>query len=129
MKKKSILLTLALLISGLFVCTFTFSSCDKDTFCYVQVTVIDETNDTLVNNAYVKIDINGSSIWDEGYTNSKGVYNTHFAAPAIFNVNVKYIVNQESGEFRKGDTTIKLKEGETVTTTVYLKEQVYRQGQ
>lgn len=127
MKKKSVLLAVALLIATL--TTVCLTSCDKDTMCYVKVTVIDEMTNIPVEGAYVKIDNNGSSVFAEGMTNSNGVYPAEFAAPAIFNVNVRKDVNYDSvtGQFRGyrvGDATFKLKAAETVPVTVVLKSNV-----
>lgn len=128
MKKKTLVGVLALLFSTLVM--FTFSSCDKDTMCYVNINVVDELDNSPVEGAYVKIDNNGSSIFAEGATNANGVYKTEFAAPAIFNVNVQkdVIIDLENGVmgYRKGDATFKLKEGETIDVTVTLKEHTYR---
>lgn len=128
MKKKTLVGVLALLFSTLVM--FTFSSCDKDTMCYVNINVVDELDNSPVEGAYVKIDNNGSSIFAEGATNANGVYKAEFAAPAIFNVNVQkdVIIDLENGimGYRKGDATFKLKEGETIDVTVTLKEHTYR---
>ncbi len=87
MKKKSIFAAAALLVSALGLTTLV--SCDKDTLCYVKVTVVDEANGNApVKGAYVKIDNNGSSIYKEGATNDNGVFQTDFPAPAMVNVPV-----------------------------------------
>lgn len=127
MKKKNALSVFALLISVL-TC-ITFVSCDKDTMCYVNVTVIDEIDNSPVEGAYLKIDNNGSSIFAEGTTNANGVFKTEFAAPAIFNVNVKKDVNFDSitgryRGYRAGDATFKLKTAETKEVTVKMKKEV-----
>lgn len=128
MKKKSIVFALALILSTLVA--FTFTSCDKDTMCYVTVKVIDEVDNSAVVGAYVKIDNNGSSIYAEGATNENGVFKTEFAAPAIFNVNVTkdVVIDSVSGAmgYRVGDATFKIKEGETTDVVVTLKEHVNR---
>lgn len=129
MNKKSIFATLALLISVLF--STILVSCDKDTMCYVKITVVDEADNNMpVKGAYVKIDNNGSSIYKEGETNENGVFNAEFAAPAIFDVNVldstnwDTLYNKYMG-FRTGYANFKLKTAETVDVTVVLKEHVY----
>ncbi len=132
MKKKSIFAALALFVTALSVATLV--SCDKDTMCYVKVTVVDESNNNNpVKGAYVKIDNNGSSIFAEGSTNDNGVYQTEFAAPAIFDVHVldsavwDTTYNKFMG-YRTGEATFKLKTGETVDVTVVLKDHIYYVG-
>lgn len=129
MKKKSIIVALALFVSTLSLATLV--SCDKDTMCYVKVTVVDEANNNApVAGAYVKIDNNGSSIYAEGSTNENGVYQTEFAAPAIFDVHVldsavwDTTYNKFMG-YRTGEATFKLKTGETVDVNVVLKDHIY----
>ena len=129
MKKKRIFAAAALLVSALGIATLV--SCDKDTLCYVKVTVVDEANGNApVEGAYVKIDNNGSSIYKEGATNANGVYQTDFPAPAIFDVHVldsavwDSTYNKYRG-YRTGEATFKLKTAETVDVTVVLKQNVY----
>lgn len=129
MKKKRFLSTLFLFISALSLATLV--SCDKDTLCYVKVTVVDEANQNApVKGAYVKIDNNGSSIYKEGETNDNGVYQTDFAAPAIFNVFVldsavwDTSYNKFMG-YRTGEGNFKLKTGETVEVSVVLKDNIH----
>jgi len=126
MKKKILAVACAFLISGLAI--FNFISCDKDTHCYLQVTV--KNSDGLtVSGANVKIDIDSSYVSREGVTNASGRFDTEFPAPAIFNINATY----ESAEFyteiyppdnwfcyQKGSNTVRLKEGEIVEATVTL---------
>ncbi|MCR4813130.1 MAG: carboxypeptidase-like regulatory domain-containing protein [Bacteroidales bacterium] len=129
MKKKSIFAAAALLVSALGLTTLV--SCDKDTLCYVKVTVVDEANGNApVKGAYVKIDNNGSSIYKEGATNDNGVFQTNFPAPAIFDVHVLDSAvwdtnyNRYMG-YRTGEATFKLKTAETVDVTVVLDDQVH----
>ena len=129
MKKKSVFIALALFVSTLSLTTLV--SCDKDTMCYLKVTVVDEANNNApVKGAYVKIDNNGSSIYAEGTTNDNGVYQTEFAAPAIFDVHVvdsadwDTLYNKFMG-YRTGEATFKLKTGETVDVNVVLKDNIY----
>lgn len=102
-------------------------SCDKDTYCHVDVTVVDQTNRQRVPNALVMIYVNGSTVGDTGYTNSDGVYNTKLAAPGVFNVKAQKQVSDCVGHdvsewycHRDGTASVRLKEGETVASTVYL---------
>lgn len=128
MKKKNFFTVLTLLVSVLGIATL--ASCDKDTLCYVKVKVVDEANNNLpVKGAYVKIDNNGSSIYKEGYTNDNGIYQTDFAAPAIFDVNVvdSAVWDTNYNKFmgyRTGNATFKLKTAETVEVTVVLDDKV-----
>ncbi len=129
MKKKILALTCILLMSGL--SAFFFGACDKDTNCYVEITVIDEITKLPVKNAYVKIDIDSSYINAQGYTNAAGRFDAVFSAPAIFNVSVKYETGYDETYtpdvffcYRKGNNTIRLKEGETVKSTVILESPI-----
>lgn len=111
-----------------------FNACDKDTNCYVQVRVVDLVqNDTFpVNNAWVKIDSDSSMVKAEGYTNQLGLFETMFSAPAIFNVAVKLTVADSTypatnyDVYRKGNNTVRLKEGDTVLTIVILEKDTLR---
>jgi hypothetical protein len=131
MKKKSLFLIGTLLISVLSVLLFT--SCDKDTWCYIDVTVIDSKNNNLpAPNAWVKIQyvkenpsdptnpITGS-ISDTGQCDASGVYKTRFAAPAIFTVVARVDEPDTLNNrfyYREGEKSVRLKESETVSTTV-----------
>lgn len=127
MKKKKWLYIGILLISALSATLF--ASCDKDTWCYLDVTAV-EMDKTPVANAWVKIDMEGSTIFDKGYTESNGVYSTKFAAPAIFNITVRvpYIdtLNPNTPYYREGIKSVRLKEGETVSETVVIEEEIKR---
>ncbi len=125
---------LSLLVLALAGMMSLFVACDKDTDCYVTVNVIDIMKitdsigsrvDTLpVPDAFVKIDIDSS----EGYTDVSGTFRTVFAAPAIFNVAVKLNVLDENYDpskfdvYRRGSGTIRLREGDTVFSTVILEK-------
>ena len=82
MNKKIFAAICLLLIGGLSI--FFFNACDKDTNCYVEITVVDEVTKKPVKNAFVKIDIDSSYVSREGYTNANGRFDTQFDAPAIF---------------------------------------------
>lgn len=125
MKKKILALVCTILIGGM--SAILFNACDKDTNCYVKVSVVDETTKAPIKNAFVKIDIDSSYVSSEGYTDASGVFETSFLAPAIFNVNVTYETGYDSVYtpdlfycYRKGSNTIRLKEGDTVFSTVVL---------
>ncbi len=127
---------LSLLVLALAGMMSLFVACDKDTDCYVTVDVIDIVKvtdsvsshiDTLpVPGAFVKIDIDSSMVNSEGFTDETGTFRTVFAAPAIFNVAVKLTVALEEYSpdkfdiYRRGSGTIRLREGDTVFSTVIL---------
>ncbi|MCQ2273402.1 MAG: hypothetical protein MJZ86_01265 [Bacteroidales bacterium] len=132
MKKKSLFLIGALLLSAL--STMFFTSCDKDTWCYIDVTVLDPKNDNApAGGAWVKIqyvkenesDPNNpvtGTIADTGQCDSHGIYKTKFAAPAIFTIAARIdepdTLNFNKPYYREGEKSIRLKEGETVYATV-----------
>ncbi len=131
MKKKALPLLGILLISAL--STAIFASCEKDTFCYLEVTVLDAKNNNLpapgawVKTQYVKNNEQDpennvvGTISDTGQCDQNGVYRTKFAAPAIFTIMARIdepdTVNHKFF-YRQGERTVRLKEGETVTSTV-----------
>ncbi|MBO7577141.1 MAG: hypothetical protein J6T03_06720 [Bacteroidales bacterium] len=131
MKKKSLSVFGFLLIS-LLSCTV-FTSCDKDTWCYVDVTVLDAKNNNEPSpGAWVKIqyvkknDANPQNnvvgtISDTGQCNANGIYQTKFAAPAIFTVTARIHEPDTLNDkyyYREGEKTVRLKEGEAVPVTV-----------
>lgn len=122
MKKKRSFLFGILLISVL--STALLVSCDKDTWCYLEVAVKDIETQQPVEGAWVKIDMDGSTINDLGQTNSSGAYSTKFAAPAIFNITSRLdfvdTVNPTIKFYREGVKSVRLKEGETVEATVII---------
>lgn len=134
MKKKILALTLTLLIGGM--SAILFHACDKDTNCYVHVTVLDEVTKEPLSGVFVKIDIDSSYVSREGYTDARGVFvpEEPFTAPAIFYVNATYETGYDdsiytAAEFfcyRKGSNTIRLVEGDTVYCTVNVEETINR---
>ncbi|MDO4217872.1 MAG: hypothetical protein Q4D03_06850 [Bacteroidales bacterium] len=133
MKKKNLIFALALLIGGVSAALM-MNACDKDTNCYVQVSVVDETSNKPLKNAFVKIDIDSSYVKAEGYTDVAGLFNATFTAPAIFNVNATYEDGYDSVYtrdtyicYRKGSNTVRLKEGDTVYSTVVITKDIYRE--
>ena len=133
MKKKFFVAACVLLISGLAACFM--NSCDKDTNCYLQVTVKDSKGG-LVPHAWVKVDIDSSYVSRQGYTNAQGRFDTVFEAPAIFNINAKFEHDTFYTEiytrdnyycYQKGNNTVRLKEGETVEATVTLDPGIVRE--
>lgn len=132
MKKKILTFIGLFLISGLSAAFF--SACDDDTNCYVRVNVIDEETKKPVSNVFVKIDIDSSYVSAEGLTNVQGQFFAQFTAPAIYNVSAKYETGYDSMYtidqfycYRKGNNTIRLKEGDTVETTVILESEIVRE--
>jgi hypothetical protein len=140
MQKKHLFFAGVALISGL--SALFFNACDKDTDCYVKVNVVDIVTDSLnntdtlpVSGAYVKIDIDSSMVNAEGKTNAAGIFSTVFTAPAIFNIAVKYTVldtptydPSKFDVYRRGSNTIRLKEGDTVFSTVILEKDTIRES-
>lgn len=132
MKKKILAFACLLLMGGL--STFFFSRCDKDTNCYVEVTVLDELTERPMKGVFVKIDANGGSpVYAEGITNELGRFDTVFSAPAIFNVHAEYETGYDSLYtrdafycYRVGNNQVHLKEGETQHVTVILESKIYR---
>lgn len=141
MKKKIFALASLLLIGGLSI--FFFAACDKDTDCYVEVTVIDESTKKPLPNVFVKIDSNESDFGDTttssavnatGYTDMTGVFRATFSAPAIFNVYAVWETNDNPEQYpdsvfynyREGKNTIRLREGEIVKSQVILMSKINR---
>ena len=62
------------------------------------------------------------TISDTGQCNEMGIYKTRFAAPAIFTVTARIdepdTLNNHRFYYREGEKSVRLKEGEIVTTTV-----------
>ena len=101
-----------------------FSSCDKDTNCYLTVLVRDEATHAPIPLANVTISQNGGSLRADGVTGVDGTFQTYFVAPAIINVKATLPQPEGVGE-RRGETSIRLKEGETVTATVTLTPEIF----
>jgi len=131
MKKKILPLFGLLFISVL--STVALTSCDKDTWCYLEVTVLDSKNGNnpapgaWVKTQYVKNNESDpqnnvvGTIADTGQCDQSGVYRTKFAAPAIFTIMAR--INEPDTlnnkfYYRQGERTVRLKEGEVITSTV-----------
>ena len=95
-----------------------FSSCDKDTNCYIDVLVRDEISRNPVSGVSIEIKQEGGVVHANGITGANGIFSTHFIAPAI--VIVKADLPVENGGHRRNETSIRLKEGETVTANITL---------
>ena len=122
--KKKILSFFALLAFSILPMTL-FTACDKDTNCYLDVYVVDEATNEPISGAVIKISQdNGGNVRDNGVTDKDGHYKTKFSAPAI--INIEATLNVPGGE-RRGSTTIRLLEGETINTKIALTSQIYGQ--
>ena len=125
MKKKINRLCLLLFISLLPMASFT--SCDSDTNCYLDVQVIDETTKAPVSGATVEIYQNNCDPSDYNYqlgvTNAEGIFSTYFLAPGIFSI--KASLNVENGGQRRGTGTVRVIEGETKRTEVILGNDIH----
>ncbi len=121
MNKKVSLLSVILFISML-SCTI-FTACDKDTNCYLDVLVVDETSRAPIPNAKITISQNGGSVHDEGVTNAEGIYQTHFSAPAVVNINA--VLDMENAGERRGSNAVRLVEGEVKTVTIPMPAEIF----
>lgn len=124
--KKKILLASALLFFSILPLAF-FTSCDKDTNCYLEVLVIDDTSKLPIPLANVDItQSGGGTVQAHGITDGDGLFKTSFKAPAIVKVkaSLPIPVSQGGGE-RRGETQVRLLEGETLTAKISLTNQVY----
>lgn len=132
MKKKTWLSALFAVTCAISI--FFFASCDKDTRCYVKISVIDEETKAPISGAIVKIDIESSAIAAEGTSDHNGEFYASFAAPAIFEVKVTYEDGYDEELYRpdffycyrEGTNTIRLVEGDTVKSTVIVSSEVKR---
>ena len=124
MKKKINRLCLLLFISLL--PTVFFTSCDKDTNCYLDVIVIDEATKDPLSGVTVELYQNNCDEneynYRRGVTDAKGTYSTFFEAPGIFSI--KATLNLDGGGYRQGNGTVRTVEGETKTATVVLSSHV-----
>ena len=133
MKKKGLIAAGILFFSALGA--ISFQSCDKDTYSYLDVTVIEQETRHAVPHAAVTISASGSTVGDYGFTDDEGVFSTKFAAPAVFDVYARMFIVEEIIDsisdpssytytykyfHRDGASSIRLKEGETVEATVYI---------
>lgn len=125
MKKKFHILPLLLFFSILPLAFFT--SCDKDTNCYVDVLVVDEATRVPVSGVEVMLYQNNGSPNDRNYavgiTNEEGIFSTHFPAPAILSIKATYAV--ENNGFRYGTGTVRLVQGETKKATITLESGIH----
>jgi hypothetical protein len=122
MKKKLNIAALILFISLLPMTIF--SSCDKDTNCYLDVLVLEEGTRAPVSGAKIIINQEGGSVYAVGITEANGKFSTYFNAPAILNVNAELLVDVENNGYRRGSTTVRIIEGESKTAIVTLAQQI-----
>lgn len=127
MKKKILVLPVLLFISLL--SSLLFTSCDKDTNCYVEVLVVNKSNRAPVSDAKVELYQHNCSPNDYNYatgvTDENGKFTTHFGAPAILTIKVTHATttNGVVGT-RTGYGTVRLIEGETKEATVALDSEI-----
>ncbi len=136
MKKKNLLLSAMLFFSTLSISLF--ASCDKDTNCYLDVKVVEESvvdpisgtaiSGVTVPGATVEVYQDGGNVHANGITNGSGIYSTYFDAPAIVKIKAKEQVYNATGQAigeRRGETAVRLKQGETVSALITLGSQLY----
>ena len=123
MNKKSILFPALLFISLLTAPIF--SSCDKDTNCYLDVMVVEEGSRLPVSGAKIDISQEQGSIHQEGVTAADGKFSTSFPAPAILTVRATLITDVENNGYRSGETTVRTSDGERITAMVTLASEVH----
>ena len=121
MNKKITLISVMLFIS-LLSCGL-FTACDKDTNCYLDVLVVDETSRAPISGAKIVISQNGGSVHDEGVTDATGMYSTHFSAPAVININAT--LDMGNGGERRGSNAVRLIEGEVKTVTIPMPTEIF----
>ena len=104
-----------------------FASCDKDTNSYLEVLVIDDATKAPISGANVDItQTGGGTVQAHGVTGADGIFKTMFKAPAIVKVkaSLPIPVSQGGGE-RRGETQVRLLEGETLTAKISLTDQIF----
>lgn len=122
--KKKILSFFALLAFSILPMTL-FTACDKDTNCYLDVYVVDEATKNPISGAVIKISQdNGGNVRDEGFTDKNGHCKKKFSAPAIINIEATLAV---AGGVRRGETSVRLQEGETINAKIALTSQIHGQ--
>lgn len=99
-----------------------FTSCDKDTNCYLEVLVTDLSTKKPVKNVKIEVKQDGGTVHASGKTDTDGKYTAEFTAPAI--VQVKADLSVADNGHRRAETSIRLQEGETVTANILLPKTV-----
>ena len=125
MKKKILFASAMLFFSILPMLLFT--SCDKDTNSYLEVLVLDDVTKNPIPAANVDItQSGGGTIQVHGITGNDGIFKASFKSPAIIKVKASLpIPIEQGGGERRGETQVRLLEGETLTAKISLTDQVY----
>ena len=125
MKKKILFASVMLFFSILPMLLFT--GCDKDTNCYLEVSVIDDDTKAPIPNAIIDISQSGGGVVHvQGVTDNGGNFKATFKAPAIVKVKASLPrPDAQGGGERRGETQVRLLEGETLTAKISLTGQYY----
>lgn len=103
-----------------------FSSCDKDTHCYVEVQAVYENGEPATA-ANILINQSRGTIEFHGVTDNSGTCLATFNAPAILSVNASVNATDPTGNVigqRTGQGTVRTIEGETVSCRVVISNQI-----
>ncbi len=136
MKKKNLFFS-AMLFFSILPLTL-FAGCDKDTNCYLEVKVVEESTVNPISGAVISgipvpgavIEVyqDGGNVHANGITNGSGTFSTYFNAPAIVKIKAKLNLYNAAGQYageRRGETAVRLKQGETITAQITLGSQIY----
>ena len=122
--KKKILFASAMLFFSILPLAF-FTSCDKDTNSYLEVSVTDETTKLPIPLAIIT-QAGGGTIHVSGITDNDGIFKATFKAPAIVKVKASLPrPDAQGGGERRGETQVRLIEGETLTAKIALTDQYF----
>ena len=124
--KKKILFASVMLFFSILPLTL-FASCDKDTNSYLEVLVLDDATKIPIPAANVDItQSGGGTIQAHGITGSDGIFKASFKAPAIVKVKASLPrPDAQGGGERRGETQVRLLEGETLTAKIALTDQYF----
>ncbi len=124
--KKKILFASAMLFFSILPLAF-FTSCDKDTNSYLEVSVTDEATKLPIPLAIIDItQAGGGTIHVSGITDNDGIFKATFKAPAIVKVKASLPrPDAQGGGERRGETQVRLIEGETLTAKIALTDQYF----
>lgn len=120
MRKKIKLITVLLVFSLLPLTLFT--ACDKDTNCYLDVSVIDMTTKKPIKDVQIDVKQDGGMVKAHGKTDKTGHYTTQFSAPAI--VLIKADLSVANNGHRRAEMSVRLQDGETVEAEILLPQTV-----
>ena len=123
---KKILFASAMLFFSILPLAF-FTSCDKDTNIYLEVSVTDETTKLPIPLAIIDItQAGGGTIHVSGITDNDGIFKATFKAPAIVKVKASLPrPDAQGGGERRGEKQVRLIEGETLTVEIPLTNQYF----